>query len=177
MKLTKEEQDKSLLLVGDNIIKNNLTHGGYSQREIENKEKSYLIGNLTALNNNLNDNTNQNISANNTFTHLNTNTNNNMNKSQDSENNLNKENENISLGVTIPSKKNGALGENNETEEDIVRGFGPSGMNSMINDENTSNYNHSNINNNSGMSAINIMSKNTLGKKKGIASKSKRKNV
>ena len=35
MKLTKEEKDKSLLLVGDNIIKNNLTQCGYSQREKE----------------------------------------------------------------------------------------------------------------------------------------------
>ena len=176
MKLTKEEKDKSLLMVGDNIIKNNLTHGGYSQREKENKEKSYLIGNITTLNNNMNDNTlinntNQNFSANNTFTHMNTNTNNNLNKSQESENNLNKDNENISLGVTIPSKKNGGLGENNETDEDMVRGFGPSGMNSMLNDENTSNYNHSN--NNSGMSAINIMNKNTFGKKKVIVNTNK----
>ena len=106
---------------------------------------------------------------------MNTNTNNNLNKSQESENNLNKENnDNMSLGVTIPSKKNGGLVENNETEEDIVRGFGPSGMNSMINDENTSNFNHSNINNNSGMSAINIMNnKNTFGKKKGIVNTNK----
>ena len=176
-KLTKEEKDKSLLLVGDNIIKNNLTQGGYSQREKENKEKSYLIGNITTLNNNINDNTinntNQYNSANNTFTHMNTNTNNNMNKSQESENNFNKENENISLGVTIPSKKNGILGDNNETEEDMVRGFGPSGMNSMLNDENNSNFNHSNINNNSGMSAINIMNKNTFGKKKTIVNTNK----
>ena len=179
LKLTKEEKDKSLLLVGDNIIKNNLTQGGYSQREKDNKEKSYLIGNITTLNNNIIDNTlinntNQYNSPNNTFTHINTNTNNNLNKSQESDNNFNKENENISLGVTIPSKKNGALGENNETEEDMVRGFGPSGMNSMLNDENTSNFNHSNINNNSGMSAINIINnKNTFGKKKGIVTTNK----
>ena len=179
LKLTKEEKDKSLLLVGDNIIKNNLTQGGYSQREKDNKEKSYLIGNITTLNNNIIDNTlinntNQYNSPNNTFTHINTNTNNNLNKSQESDNNFNKENENISLGVTIPSKKNGALGENNETEEDMVRGFGPSGMNSMLNDENASNFNHSNINNNSGMSAINIINnKNTFGKKKGIVTTNK----
>ena len=180
IKLTKEEKDRSLLLVGDNIIKNNLTQGGYSIKDKENKEKSYLIGNITTLNNNINDitlnnNTNQYNSANNTFTNMNTNTNNNINKSQESENNLNKENnDNMSLGVTIPSKKNGGLVENNETEEDIVRGFGPSGMNSMINDENTSNFNHSNINNNSGMSAINIMNnKNTFGKKKGIVNTNK----
>ena len=178
MKLTKEEKDKSLLLVGDNIIKNNLTHGGYSQREKENKEKSYLIGNIATINTNMNDNTlinntNQNISENNTFTHFNTNINNNINKSQESENNLTKENENISLGVTVPSKKNGYTGENNETDEDIVRGFGPSGMNSMLNDETTSNFNHSNINNNSGMSAVNIMTKNTYGKKKGIVNTNK----
>ena len=177
MKLTKEEKDKSLLLVGDNIIKNNLTHGGYSQREKENKEKSYLIGNITTLNNNINDNTinntNQYISANNTFTNMNTNTNNNMNKSQESENNFNKENENISLGATVPSKKNYLLGENNETEEDIVRGFGQSGMNSMLNDENTSNFNHSNINNNSGINANIIGNKTTFGKKKGIVNNNK----
>ena len=170
IKLTNEEKDRSLLLVGDNVIKNNLTQGGYSLRDKENKEKSYLIGNITTINNNINDNTlnnntNQYISANNTFIHMNTNTNNNLNKSQESDN---KENENISMGGTIPSRKNGGgtMIENNETEEDMVRGFGPSGMNSMLNDENTSNYNHSNINNNSGMS--NIMNKNTFGKKKGI---------
>ena len=40
-------------------------------------------------------------------------------------------------------------------------------MNSMINDENISNFNHSNINNNNGMYTINIMTnKNTFGKKK-----------
>ena len=89
--------------------------------------------------NTLNNYTNQNNSANNTFTHFNTNLNNNLTKSQDSENNITKENENISLGVTVPSKKNGYMGENNETDEDIVRGFGPSQMNSMINDETTSN--------------------------------------
>ena len=73
IKLTKEEKDRSLLLVGDNIIKNNLTQGGYSIKDKENKEKSYLIGNITTLNNNINDitlnnNTNQYNSANNTFT-------------------------------------------------------------------------------------------------------------
>ena len=178
MKLTKEEKDRSLLLVGDNIIKNNLTHEGYSKREKENKEKSYVIGNIGTINTNMNDNTlnnytNQNNSANNTFTHFNTNLNNNLTKSQDSENNITKENENISLGVTVPSKKNGYIGENNETDEDIVRGFGPSQMNSMLNDETTSNFNHSNINNNSGMSAVNIMTKNTYGKKKGIVNTNK----
>ena len=123
--------------------------------------------------NTLNNYTNQNNSANNTFTHFNTNLNNNLTKSQDSENNITKENENISLGVTVPSKKNGYMGENNETDEDIVRGFGPSQMNSMLNDETTSNFNHSNINNNSGMSAVNIMTKNTYGKKKGIVNTNK----
>jgi len=170
MKLTKEEKDRSLLLVGDNVIKNNLTHGGYSLRDKENKDKSYLTGNITTINNIIDNtminNTNQNLSENNTFIHMNTNTNNNLNKSQESDN---KENENISMGG-LPSRKNVGVGsgvENNETEEDMVRGIGLSGMNSILNDENNSNFNHSNINNNSGIS--NIINKNTFGKKKGIA--------
>ena len=181
MKISKEEKDKSLLLVGDNIIKNNLTHIGYTQREKENKEKSYLIGNITTANNNdntlINNTNNYNNSANNTFLHMNTITNPNINRNNKNNNltgviddgmgenftnnNYCKEshddendgdNENMSIGVTLGSKKNGI--ENNETEEDLVRGFGQSGMNSMINDETTSNFNYSNINNNSGLSGL-----------------------
>ena len=57
MKLTKKEKDKSLLLVGDNIIKNKLTDEGYSKRGKENKEKSYVIGNIGTINTNMNNNT------------------------------------------------------------------------------------------------------------------------
>ena len=198
LKISKEEKDKSLLLVGDNIIKNNLNHIEYTQREKENKEKSYLIGNLTTANNNdtLINNTNYNNSGNNTFIHMNTNTNNNINKnnknnnltgaiddglgenltnnnyckeSHDNENDG--DNDNISIGVTLGSKRNGI--ENNETEEDIVRGFGQSGMNSMINDENTSNFNHSNANNNSGLSGLSGMVNHNFGKKKGMVNTNK----
>ena len=172
------------------MIKNNLTHKGYSQREKENKEKSYLIGNITTLNNNNNDNTLINNTNNfntpdNTFINMNNEKNNNKNnitgviddglgdniynnkESQDFTNENYENNENMSIRVTIGSKRNGL--DNNETEEDLVRGFGPSGMNSMLNDENNSNFNHSNINNNSGISIVN----HTFGKKKGLVNNNK----
>ena len=63
----------------------------------------------------------------------------------------------------MAQKKNGL--ENNETEEDLVRGFGQSGLNSMINDENTSNFNHSNINN-SALSGLSSIVNHNFGKKK-----------
>ena len=60
IKLTKEENNKRLLWHGDNIIKNNLTKGGYSIRDKENKEKIYLIGNIVTVNDDtINDNANQ----------------------------------------------------------------------------------------------------------------------
>ena len=198
LKITKEEKDKSLLLVGDNIIKNNLNNRGYSLREKENKEKSYLIGTLTTLNNN--DNTlinNTNNTPNNTFIHINTINNLNIEKNKNNKNNNNNitgiddningdyckasqeddndnednDNDNVSIGVTINSKKNGI--ENNETEEDMVRGCGPSGMNSMLNDENNSNFNHSNINNNSGLSGVSGIVGHKFTKKKGIVNTNK----
>ena len=188
LKISKDEKDKSLLLAGDNVIKNNLTHKGYSQREKENKEKSYLIGNITTNNNydnTLINNTNNFNTPDNTFLNMNNDKNNNKNnitgviddrlgdnifnnkESQDFTNENYENNENMSIGVTIGSKRNGL--DNNETEEDIVRGFGPSGMNSMLNDENNSNFNHSNINNNSGISIVN----HTFGKKKGLVNNNK----
>ena len=178
LKISKGEKDKSLLLVGE--IKNNLNHIGYTQNQKENKEKSYIIGNNTTLNNN--ENTLIINTANNAG--IEKDKNNNINndfadiiddrlgdnlfnkESQEFENDNQNYNENMSLGATLCSKKNG--GEINETVEDIVRGFGPSGMNSILNDENTSNFNLSNVNN----SGANLANHN-FGKKKGLCNTNK----
>ena len=170
IKISKEEKEKSFLLVGDNM-KNNLStlqHYGYSQREKDNKEKSYLIGNING-DNTLVNNTNNYTPGNNTLIHINNLAENTytQNNDKESDNDIeNEENMTNLAGITFTSKRNG--GDNNETEEDIVRGFGQSGINSMLNDDN--NITNTTQNNSSIMHKNNNASnyKSTFGKKKGL---------
>ena len=142
-------------------MKNNLStlqHYGYSQREKDNKEKSYLISNINGDNtlvNNTNNNTLIHNLAENTYT---------QNNEKESDNEIENEDNMTNLaGITFTSKKNGG---DNETEEDIVRGFGQSGINSMLNDDN--NITNTTQNNSSIMhkNNSNVSYKSTFGKKK-----------